>query len=100
MRRHYLVESGFQAIVAVQGFGRTHRSNQAHPPEVVLVTTNVKGEYRFTATIASRLGQLGAISKGQRDTANNGLFDEEVNNFSSQYAKVALGEFFADLNCG
>jgi P-loop containing NTP hydrolase pore-1/C-terminal domain on Strawberry notch homologue len=100
VRRHYLVESGFQAIVAVQGFGRTHRSNQAHPPEVVLVTTNVKGEYRFTATIASRLGQLGAISKGQRDTANNGLFDEEVNNFSSQYAKVALGEFFADLNAG
>lgn len=60
----------------------------------------VLDKYRFTATIASRLGQLGAISKGQRDTANNGLFDEEVNNFSSQYAKVSLGEFFADLNAG
>jgi hypothetical protein len=97
LRRHYLLESGFSAIGAVQGLGRTHRANQAQPPEVVLLTTNIKGELRFTSTISSRLASLGAITRGQRDTGNSGLFNEDTNNFSSQYAKSALGEFFADL---
>ena len=98
LRRHYLLESGFSAIGAVQGLGRTHRANQAQPPEVVLLTTNIKGELRFTSTISSRLASLGAITRGQRDTGcSSGLFDEDTNNFSSQYAKSALGEFFADL---
>jgi predicted RNA methylase len=98
LRRHYLLESGFSAIAAVQGLGRTHRANQAQPPEVVLLTTNIKGELRFTSTISSRLASLGAITRGQRDTGcSSGLFDEDTNNFTSQYAKSALGEFFADL---
>jgi C-terminal domain on Strawberry notch homologue len=98
LRRHYLLESGFSAIGAVQGLGRTHRANQAQPPEVVLLTTNIKGELRFTSTISSRLASLGAITRGQRDTGcSSGLFDEDTNNFTSQYAKSALGEFFADL---
>lgn len=97
MRRHYLVEAGWEAISAVQGFGRSHRSNQKQPPEVILLSTNVKGEVRFTATIASRLASLGAITKGQRDTGNNGLFQEDTNNFSSQYAKTALIEFYQAL---
>ncbi|PSB48823.1 strawberry notch C-terminal domain-containing protein [Chamaesiphon polymorphus] len=97
LRRHYLLEAGFQAIAAVQGFGRTHRSHQKQPPEVILLSTNVNGEVRFTATIAARLGQLGAISKGQRDTANNGLFDEDLNNFASQYARSALEALINDI---
>jgi predicted RNA methylase len=99
LRRHYLVEAGWESIGAVQGVGRTHRSNQQQPPEVVLLTSNVKGELRFTATIASRLSSLGAITKGQRSTGNQGLF-KGIIDFTSQYAKSALGEFFADLQCG
>jgi hypothetical protein len=97
LRRHYLVEAGWEAISAVQGFGRSHRSNQKQPPEVILLTTTVKGEVRFTSTIAARLSSLGAITKGQRDTGNNGLFKEDTNNFSSQYAKTALIEFYQAL---
>ena len=33
LRRHYLVEAGFEPIVACQGVGRSHRSNQAQPPD-------------------------------------------------------------------
>jgi P-loop containing NTP hydrolase pore-1/C-terminal domain on Strawberry notch homologue len=100
LRRHYLLESGFSAIGAVQGLGRTHRANERQPNEVILLSTNICGELRFTSTISSRLASLGAITRGQRDTGNSGLFDEDTNNFSSQYAKSALGEFFADLRRG
>ena len=99
LRRHYLLESGFSAIGAVQGLGRTHRASQSQPPEIALLTTDIKGELRFTATICSRLASLGAITRGQRDAGGNSdLFDEDTNNFTSQYAKSALGEFFADLH--
>jgi predicted RNA methylase len=97
LRRHYVVESGFSPIVAVQGAGRSHRASQAQPPEFVLLSTTIRGELRLTSTISSRLASLGAITRGQRDTGNSGLFNEDTNNFSSQYAKSALGEFFADL---
>jgi predicted RNA methylase len=101
LRRHYLLESGFSAKDAIQGLGRTHRSGQVQTPQIVLITTNVRGELRFTSTIASRLAALGAITRGQRDTGcNAGLFDETTNNFSSVYATSALGEFFADLRRG
>jgi hypothetical protein len=98
LRRHYLVESGFAAIGAVQGLGRTHRSNQRQAAEIILLTTDIRGEVRFTATICARLASLGAITRGQRNASgSSNLFDEDTNNFTSQYAKSALGEFFADI---
>jgi hypothetical protein len=97
LRRHYLVEAGWNAIEACQGIGRSHRSRQRQPPEIVLLTTDVLGEQRFTSTIASRLDALGAIAKGQRNTGNNGLFGQMLD-FTSPYAESALAEFFADLN--
>ncbi|MCB2007210.1 MAG: strawberry notch family protein, partial [Rhodoferax sp.] len=65
-RIHYLVQPGWRADAAVQGFGRTHRSNQKQAPHYVLVTTNLKGHLRFVSSIARRLDQLGALTKGQR----------------------------------
>jgi len=97
LRRHYMVESGWEATAATQAVGRSHRSAQAQPPEVILISTDVKGEARFLSTIASRLSTLGAITKGQRNTGNQGLF-QGIIDFSSIYAKTALGEFFADLH--
>jgi phospholipid N-methyltransferase len=97
-RRHYLVEAGWNVVTVTQGFGRCNRANQVQPPEIVLISTDVPGEKRFTATIASRLSALGAISKGDRDTANNGLFDRDTNDITSKYAKTALSQFFDDLN--
>jgi P-loop containing NTP hydrolase pore-1/C-terminal domain on Strawberry notch homologue len=96
LRRHYMVETGWEAIGATQAVGRSHRSAQKQPPEVILLTTDVKGEARFVSTIASRLGTLGAISKGQRNTGNQGLFSDVID-FSSIYAKAALTDFFNEM---
>ena len=57
-----------RADQAIQGLGRTHRTHQASAPMFRPVTTDVKGERRFIATIARRLDSLGAITRGQRDS--------------------------------
>ena len=101
-RIHYLLEPGWRADQAIQGLGRTHRTHQASAPLFRPVTTDVKGERRFIATIARRLDSLGAITRGQRDsqTAMGGgdqaLFHES-DNLESLYAKAALRRFFIAL---
>ena len=98
-RVHYLLEPGWRADQAIQGLGRTHRTHQASAPLFRPVTTDVKGERRFIATIARRLDSLGAITRGQRDsqTAMGGsdaaLFREN-DNLESVYAKAALRRFY------
>ena len=98
-RIHYLLEAGWNAAEAIQGFGRTHRSNQKQPPIYRLVTTNVKGQKRFTSTIAARLNTLGAITKGQAETGSTGIFKAE-DNLESDYAKVALTQLLTHLHQG
>ena len=101
-RIHYLLEPGWRADQAIQGLGRTHRTHQASAPLFRPVTTDVKGERRFIATIARRLDSLGAITRGQRDsqTAMGGggatLF-RASDNLESPYAKVALRQFYIAL---
>ena len=95
-RIHYLIQPGWRADGAVQGFGRTHRSNQASAPHYVLVTTNLKGQKRFISSIARRLDQLGALTKGQRQTGGQGLFSAK-DNLESDMARDALNRFYIDL---
>jgi len=101
-RIHYLLEPGWRADQAIQGLGRTHRTHQASAPMFRPVTTDVKGERRFIATIARRLDSLGAITRGQRDsqTAMGGsdaaLF-RESDNLESLYARAALRQFYGAL---
>lgn len=71
-RIHYLLEPGWRADQAIQGLGRTHCTHQASAPLFRPVTTDVKGERRFIATIARRLDSLGAITRGQRVGALGG----------------------------
>ena len=68
LRVHYLLEAGWKADTAIQGLGRTNRTNQAQPPLFRPIATDVKAEKRFLSTIARRLDSLGAITKGQRQT--------------------------------
>jgi hypothetical protein len=96
-RRHYVLESGFNVVTAMQSFGRSNRSGQVSAPEIVMISTDVRGEMRFVSTISARLNTLGAISKGSRETGNNGLFDQDANDITSQYAKSALEQFIFDL---
>jgi hypothetical protein len=73
LRVHYLLEAGWKADTAIQGLGRSNRTNQAQPPLFRPVATNVKAEKRFLSTIARRLDTLGAITRGQRQTGGQGL---------------------------
>lgn len=95
LRIHYVLQPGWVASNAVQGFGRTHRSNEVTPPVYKLVTTNIKGQKRFTSTIARRLDQLGALTKGQRDTGS-GMFGTK-DNLETDLAKDSLREFYKRL---
>jgi len=88
-RIHYLLEPGWRADAAIQGLGRTHRTRQASAPLFRPVTTDVRGERRFISTIARRLDSLGALTRGQRQTGGQNLFDP-ADNLESGYAKDAL----------
>ena len=79
LRVHYLLEAGWKADTAIQGLGRSNRTNQAQPPLFRPIATDVKAEKRFLSTIARRLDTLGAITKGQRQTGGQGLFRPEDN---------------------
>lgn len=91
-RVHYLLQPGWKADAAIQGLGRTHRTNQASAPIYKLVTTNVMGQKRFTSTIARRLNQMGALTKGQRD-AGSGVFSEK-DNLENPIAMDALASYY------
>ena len=98
-RRHYLLEPGWRADAAIQGLGRTHRSAQVSAPFFRVCTSDVHGEKRFTSTIARRLDQLGALTKGQRETGSQGMFRPE-DNLESPVARAALRGYYADLAAG
>lgn len=98
-RVHYLVEPGWRADAAIQGLGRSHRTNQASAPLFRPATTDIHGEKRFTSTIARRLDSLGALTRGERRTAGNGLFRAE-DNLESPWAHRALQAFYVALHFG
>jgi hypothetical protein len=99
LRVHYLLEAGWKADAAIQGLGRTNRTNQAQSPLFRPIATNVKAEKRFLSTIARRLDTLGAITKGQRQTGGQGLFRPE-DNLESPYARDALRQLYLLLVAG
>ena len=99
LRHHYLLEAGWKADTAIQGLGRTNRTNQAQPPLFRPVSTNVQAEKRFLSTIARRLDTLGAITRGQRQTGGQGLFRPE-DNLESPYARDALRQLYVLIYAG
>ena len=99
LRVHYLLEPGWKADAAIQGLGRTNRTNQAQPPLFRPIATDVKAEKRFLSTIARRLDTLGAITRGQRQTGGQGLFRSE-DNLESQHGRDALRQLYTLLARG
>jgi len=98
-RVHYLVEPGWRADAAIQGLGRSHRTNQMSAPLFRPMTTDIQGEKRFLSTIARRLDSLGALTRGERRTAGAGLFRAE-DNLESPWAYRALQAFYVALHFG
>jgi predicted RNA methylase len=99
LRVHYLLEPGWKADAAIQGLGRTNRTNQAQPPLFRPIATDVKAEKRFLSTIARRLDTLGAITRGQRQTGGQGMFRPE-DNLESQYGRDALRHLYVLVTRG
>ncbi|MPZ34584.1 MAG: methylase [Rhodospirillales bacterium] len=99
LRVHYLLEAGWKADAAIQGLGRSNRTNQAQPPLFRPIATDVKAEKRFLSTIARRLDTLGAITKGQRQTGGQGLFQAD-DNLESPYGRAALRQLYLLLFAG
>ncbi|MFY9294865.1 MAG: bifunctional class I SAM-dependent methyltransferase/DEAD/DEAH box helicase [Methylorubrum rhodinum] len=99
LRVHFLLEAGWKADNAVQGLGRTNRTNQAQPPLFRPITSDVKGEKRFLSTIARRLDTLGAITRGERQTGGQGLFRPQ-DNLEGAYAAIALRQLFMAIHRG
>ena len=62
----------------------------------MLVSTNIQGHKRFISSIARRLDQLGALTKGQRETGSQGLISPEFN-LETQYATEALNGMVRDI---
>ena len=98
-RVHFLLEPGWRADKAIQGLGRTNRTHQASAPIFRPVTTDCRGERRFISTIARRLDALGALTRGQRQTGGQNLFDP-ADSLESDYAREALTQWYRLLHTG
>ena len=79
----------------MQDFGRTHRTGQVAPPIYLLVFTELGGEKRFSSTIARRLGNMGALTKGDRRAEKAGNLDKY--NLESKEGRAALNVVFTRI---
>lgn len=95
-RVHITLQPGWSADKAMQMLGRTHRTDQVHPPEYVLLKSDLGGESRFISTIAKRLGSLEALSKGQSKT-NEGTDMMSKVNFETDQGRQATNAFYSKL---
>ena len=99
-RRMYLLQPGWRADGAVQAFGRVNRTNQTTFPIYSTVQiAELQGQKRFISTIARRLEQLGALTKGQQQTGGSGVFSA-ADNLESVQSRQAMDHFFDDLAAG
>lgn len=97
-RLHIAAELKWSADKQIQDFGRTHRTGQVFPPVYLLVFTELGGEKRFSATIARRLGNMGALTKGDRRAEKAGNLDKY--NLESKEGRSALNVVLTSIMRG
>ena len=73
-RLHVCVELPWSSEDFMQQCGRSHRSNEAHAPTYVLLSTDVPAERRFTRGLVHRLRGMGALTKGDRSACDAMFF--------------------------
>lgn len=97
----YVIQVGWQADDFKQGLGRSKRSNEVAPPEIVTTATNMVGELRFQSTAASRAAELGATTRGQAQEGTGlDLFSFDAKYLNTDYGKNALYNLIVDLMNG
>jgi hypothetical protein len=99
LRRHYLLQAGWRADIAIQGLGRTHRADEVQAPVYILVTCDLWADRRMISTVAAGMEALGAITRGQRHAASQELFTQD-DNLESALASDAWIRFLMDLKDG
>lgn len=97
-RLHIAAELKWSADKQIQDFGRTHRTGQIAPPVYLLVFTELGGEKRFSATIARRLGNMGALTKGDRRAEKAGNLDKY--NLESKEGRSSLNIILTNIMRG
>lgn len=98
-RVHVMLQLKWSADMTMQDLGRTHRTAQVIPPHYILLSLDVEGEKRFAATVARRLEQLGALSRGERKAGSGGT-DFSKYNFESKYGRYAIDQVIDTLYFG
>lgn len=96
LRRHYVLQFGYRADQAIQGPGRSHRSNQRQPPVVVCVSLDIPAEKIYLSGVVSRMASLGALSQGHRQASSNGMFSA-LDTYRSKHAEHGWEAFASKL---
>lgn len=99
LRRHYVLQAGWRADQANQGMGRSHRSNQAQPPEYILLTTDLWSDQRMISSVATGMRGLGALTRGLRQAASQDFFTAD-DNLEDEFGEGAWKAFIHKLNSG
>ncbi|CAE7537963.1 Sbno2 [Symbiodinium microadriaticum] len=94
------IEMPWEADKAIQQLGRVHRSNQRVPPRFAFVVTQLGGEVRFVSTVARRLRILGAMMRGDRNSAHGAVNSLSSFDMQNRYGRQALARFFELLRTG
>jgi hypothetical protein len=91
-RQHYMVQAGYRADVLKQIVGRGHRGFQRWAPHIVMVTSELPSQMRFTSSIARKLDSMGALSGGQRETGGQGMYGatDNLDTDQASYAKESV----------
>ena len=70
--RNYYLDIDFEVVKFKQALGRTNRSGEKTSPSITIPHLGAAGEQKFISTVAVRMKNLGATSKGQ---AESGVVD-------------------------
>lgn len=97
LRRHYILQPGWRADQALQGMGRSHRSNQAQPPEYILLTTDLWSDQRMISAVATGMRDLGALTRGLRQAASQDFFTQD-DNLEDEFGESAWSNFVSNLS--
>jgi hypothetical protein len=99
LRRHYLLQAGWRADMAIQGAGRSHRSDQVQPPEYILLSTDLWASRRMASAVARGMRDLGALTRGLRQAASQDFFTSEEN-LEDEFGEAAWRQFVEKLCAG
>jgi len=94
------IELPWEADKAIQQLGRVHRSNQRVPPKFAFVVTDLGGEVRFVSAVARRLRILGAMMRGDRNSAHGAVESLASYDLQNRYGRKALARFMELIRSG